>query len=272
MSIRIEPYKRWSGGAKALGNRCGILRTTPAQVNKHGDFTNIINWGNSERRFKGQYLNSPENVARASNKEAAFLLFQEANVPIPSYTTDKTVAEEWLRAGSSVVARTLLRASGGRGIQLVVPNGSGGADDNNVLPNAPLYTLYVKKADEYRCHVVQGAVLDVQQKKKRQEIPNEEVNYQIRNAANGWVFCRGGVSAPSCVIVAARNAVDALGLDFGAVDIGFNRHDKTACVYEVNTAPGLEGETLERYFEAFLTIFPQLKGGMYLRRRQLGGY
>ena len=272
MSIRIEPYKRWSGGAKALGNRCGILRATPKQVNKHTDFTHIINWGNSERRFNGQYINNPENVSLASNKEAAFQRFKEAGVPIPDCTTDKTVAVGWLQAGHGVVARTLLRASGGRGIKLVVPNGGGGADDKLLLPDAPLYTIYVKKAEEYRVHVVRGEILDVQQKRKRQEVPNDEVNYQIRNASNGWVYCRGGVTAPDCVRVAARAAVSALGLDFGAVDVGYNKHEGSACVYEVNTAPGLEGTTLERYYTAFLKLFPQLKGGMYLRRRQHGGY
>ena len=54
MKIRIEPYKRWSGGAKALGERCGILRATPRQVERHGDFDVVINWGNSEKRFGGE--------------------------------------------------------------------------------------------------------------------------------------------------------------------------------------------------------------------------
>jgi glutathione synthase/RimK-type ligase-like ATP-grasp enzyme len=43
-------------------------------------------------------------------------------------------------------------------------------------------------------------------------------------------------------------AVQALGLDFGAADVGFNNNK--ASVYEVNTACGLMGKTLEAYAEA----------------------
>ncbi|GAG47489.1 unnamed protein product, partial [marine sediment metagenome] len=98
--------------------------------------------------------------------------------------------------------------------------------------------------------------------------PNEQVDYQIRNTDNGWVYCRGGVDAPEAVITAAVRAVDCLGLDFGAVDIGYNEHYDRCAVFEVNTAPGLEGTTLDKYFEAFRTVFPQLDRGMYRKRRQ----
>lgn len=262
MKIRIEPYKTWSGGARALGEKCGILRATPKQVRKHGDFDIIINWGRSERRFNGTYINDPTAVERASNKIRALESFAESEVPHPAFTSDTQVAQQWRDGGDSVVARTLLRANGGRGIVL-------SSKENGVeLPRAPLYCKYFKKRDEYRVHVFKGEVVDVQQKKKRQEVPNEEVNYQIRNSAFGWVFCRGGVIAPDCVLTAARGAVDALGLDFGAVDIGYNSHSASCVVFEVNTAPGLEGTTLEKYFGALLKEFPVLRGGMYLKRRK----
>lgn len=261
MTIRIEPYKRWSGGAKALGNRCGILRATPRQVEKHGNFRFIINWGNSQRRFQGEYVNKPEAVAKASNKLGSAEVLGNFGVPQPPYTTDFAVAKAWWDDGETVVCRTLLRANGGRGIVLA---SSGEGTD---LVKAPMYTKYIKKADEYRLHVLGDRVIDTQQKRKRQEVPNEAVNYQIRNAANGWVFCRDEVRAPEPVIAAAIRAVDALGLDFGAVDVGYNRRDEAACVYEVNTAPGLEGTTLDKYYEAFLEVFPQLREGMYRVRR-----
>lgn len=133
--------------------------------------------------------------------------------------------------------------------------------------DAPLYTKYVKKADEYRVHVFGGEVLDVQQKRKRQEVPNDEVDYQIRNLAGGWVFCRDNVDCPDSVRELAVSAVRALGLDFGAVDIGFNRHDGIGYVFEVNTAPGVEGTTLDKYYAAFAQQIPQLDSGAFRRRR-----
>jgi glutathione synthase/RimK-type ligase-like ATP-grasp enzyme len=47
-------------------------------------------------------------------------------------------------------------------------------------------------------------------------------------------------------------AVAALGLDFGAVDIGWNRSTRRATVYEVNTAPYVEGTTAKMYAEAIV--------------------
>lgn len=266
MKIRIEPYKRWSGGAKALGNKCGVLRATPKQVQKHGDFDVIINWGNNTRRFNGQYINPPERCVRATDKLASFQSFETNGVPHPTFTTSREVAQEWLDSGKHVLLRKMLRASAGRGIELVGPEGSE-ITDVHVLSPAPLYVQYIKKAEEYRVHVAFGEVIDVQQKKRRLEVPDDQVNWQIRNAHNGWVFARDGVNAPDCVTAAAIAAVSALGLDFGAVDIGYNSHSKTCVVYEVNTAPGLEGTTLDKYYGAFLKKFPALQGGMYKKRR-----
>lgn len=263
MRIRIEPYKLWSGGAKALGVRAGILRATRRQVKKYGDFETIINWGRSERRFHGEYINAPESVVIASNKLRSAEAFGEHGVPQPDYTRDPAVAEGWVAEGHTVVCRTLLRASKGRGIVLVTPQ------TDNEICKAPMYTKYVKKADEYRIHVAFGEVIDAQMKKRRLEVEDDDVNWQIRNAHNGWVFARDGVSPPDCVKSAAISSVAALSLDFGAVDIGYNVKEGTAAVYEVNTAPGLEGTTLDTYYAAFLKRFPQLGGGAHLRRRRV---
>lgn len=257
--IRIEPYKRWSGGAKALGKRAGILRATDKQVAKYGDFTHIINWGNSERRFNGEYINTPEAVGFATCKLRTHDRLAERDVPQPDYTTSRTEAQLWNAQKEVVVVRGTTRGHSGQGITIV--------SSPMPLPEAPLYTKYIKKAEEYRVHVFGGEVIDVQMKRRRIDVPDEEVNWQIRNHHNGWIFARDGVDPPSCVISAAIKSVNALGLDFGAVDIGFNRNRGAAVVYEVNTAPGLEGTTLEKYYEAILKLFPQLRTGMYAKRR-----
>ena len=49
----------------------------------------------------------------------------------------------------------------------------------------------------------------------------------------------------------ALKAIQALGLDFGAVDVGYNTRENKAYVYEVNSAPGLQGTTLTAYTNAF---------------------
>lgn len=263
MKIRLDPYKPRSKSGRAMAQRLGVLRTTQRQIAKHGTFDYIINWGSTERRFpNARYINDPDAVAHACDKKASLSIFTQAGVPCPDWTTDKGVAQTWLESGHTVVSRLLLRANSGRGIVLV---DSGGGEE---IPDAPLYTKYVKKADEYRVHVFRGTVIDVAQKKKRQEVANERVNYQVRAARNGWVFCRDGVIAPDCVRDAAVMAVSALGLDFGAVDVGYNQKRGEATVFEANTAPGVEGTTLTRYFNAFYYAIPQLQGGRHATRRR----
>jgi len=310
ITIRIEPYKKGSKGAKALSKHTGILLATDRQVRKHGSFDVVINWGNSERRFRNaRYINDPEAVAIASNKARSFERFERDKVPCPDWTTDYQTALGWLYSGEPevcVVARHILTGRSGHGIQLIYPantgdvrrgdragsrggeaggsgstadggdgvldagRGAGSSGDGGVagsIVRAPLYTKYVKKAEEYRVHVVRGEVIDVQMKRKRQEVPNEEVDYKVRNSANGWVYCRDGVTAPECVRSAAIGAVASCGLDFGAADVGFNRHKDQAYVFEVNTAPGLEGTTLDRYYEALAGLLPSIRGGRYSLRR-----
>jgi glutathione synthase/RimK-type ligase-like ATP-grasp enzyme len=72
----------------------------------------------------------------------------------------------------------------------------------------------------------------------------------IRSWNNGWVFCHENVQAPPKVCEVAIQAVESLGLDFGAVDIGFREKEGKAFVFEVNTAPGIEGTTVRHYVEA----------------------
>lgn len=259
MRIRIEPYKPGSRSAKALSRRCGILRTKTGRTYRPTD--TIINWGNSERRFQhGIYINDPASVSKASCKLTAYRAMDQAgDVPIPDYTTELATAQEWLGEGYTVVVRNVLRGHGGLGIHIVEPGGT--------LPPAPLYVEYIKKAQEYRIHVVRGQIIDIQQKRRCRGVPDEQVNYQVRNSHFGWVFCRDNVVCPVAAQTASVAAVSALGLDFGAVDVGWNEHNGAATVYEVNTAPGLEGTTLEKYYRAIQTILPQINTGAYRRRR-----
>lgn len=156
---------------------------------------------------------------------------------IPEWTTSIDVARAW---NSVVVSRHLLRSSEGRGITI--------ADTPDAIQNAPLYVKYIKKLGEYRVHVAFGEVLSISQKRRR----NGNDSSRIRNTANGYVFCRDNVVLPEGINELALKAVQALGLDFGAVDIIYNRHYNQCYVLEVNTAPGIEGTTVNEYANAFV--------------------
>lgn len=193
------------------------------------------------------YVNFPGAVFRARDKVVAFAAFDRANVPTLEWTVDPAVAQQWWKEGADVVVRGTTTGQAGAGIRLVTQNDAIGDVEHSTLaewPVAPLYTKYAKKRTEYRLHVWGKDLLDIQEKRKRS---GSDANSMIRSWDNGWVFCREGVVCPEEVSHAAVAAVAALGLDFGAVDVGWNEHYKRPYVYEVNTAPGLEGTTLERY-------------------------
>jgi len=193
-----------------------------------------------------QVLNKPQAIGQASNKLTAFRAMKEAGVSIPEFTTDPEVARTWIfEEKATVVSRYKLQGHSGDGIAV--------HSDYDVFlrqQRAPLYVKYIKKQDEYRVHVFDGKVIDVQQKRKKREVNNDEVDYQVRNHANGWVYCRDNLNYPPSILSDATSAVAALGLDFGGVDIIWNEHQQKSYVLECNTAVGLSGTTLNKYVNA----------------------
>lgn len=242
MRVRIQPYRAGSRSARALSEATGIRRVRLVRTRfrpRPGD--RILNWGSNNVMFNCDYINHPYRVADATDKVVAYSIMEAAGVCVPPHTTSREQAEEWAEEGAVVLARTLTRANGGRGIVQ--------CEDPDDVPNAPLYTKYIPKYDEYRVHVFGGEVIDIQQKRRRHDY-DQPIDSRVRNATGGWVFCRGDVEAPDNVMEEAQRAVRALRLDFGAVDIGFTRRSGRATVYEVNCAPGLEGTTVSRYAAA----------------------
>jgi len=239
--MKIYPYMNGSKSARALAEGLGIkvLFREGKRVKGH----TIINWGSSDpdRELDGGILNQPYAVKRASNKLSTFKAFKEHDVPTVEWTTNLDVAKDWIEEGYAVVERHKLSGHSGEGI--VIKSG------DDALGLCPLYTKYTKKKDEYRIHVFQGEILFQQRKARKKEVPDEEVNWQVRNLVGGFIFANDGVEAPEAVQQAATLAVQALGLDFGAADVGFK--DGEAVVYEVNTACGLSGKNLEAYVNKF---------------------
>lgn len=196
----------------------------------------VINWGGGG--VDG--LNYRAEVA--IRKDICLDMLQSNCVPCPDFTTSIEVAEEWISEGSGVVCRTLTRGSGGEGIII--------ANTAEELVSAPLYTRYIKKREEYRVHVFNGEVIDVQRKARSGSVDDDSVNWQVRTHNNGFVFIRQDVELPDAAHVMAVQALAATSLDFGAVDLIFNEHHNQYYVLEINTAPGLEGQTITSYADA----------------------
>src|SRR5690606_38917740 len=101
----------------------------------------------------------------SSNKLKSFELFKEKGVSIPPFWTKK----EDIEYEGSIVARTILNGHSGVGIHI--------CDDLDALVAAPLYVGYIPKKHEYRYHVFNGKVIDVQRKARNKEVADEDVNW-----------------------------------------------------------------------------------------------
>jgi hypothetical protein len=259
--LKVFPYKLGSISAKALANSLGVKRVRPTYDARRRDV--IINWGNSRpANFKSHPndLNSHSAIALACNKLKTFDTLNDAGFEhIPNYCTDHYHADQMLYSATNggetlgsekIYCRTTLTGHSGSGIVI--------ASYTHELVDAPLYTLGTKHKYEFRVHVFKGKVLDVQQKKRKRGLGPSGSG--IRNHSNGWIYARSGISIPSIITDASVHAVSILGLDFGAVDIGYRERDGKAFVFEVNTAPGLVGTTLTKYTEAFNNYLEELNG------------
>lgn len=250
--VRIFPFKLGSASAKAIKEGLKsdmntlLVRGDGKYQARERDI--IINWGNSKNpkwlkeNGNSRLLNTPANVAKAINKLRTFEELSLHDVPTVDYTSNERDVRDWLSEGETVIGRQKVSASKGDGIVVIT--------ENNNIPQLPLYTKLIPKAREYRVHVFNGEVIDIQQKKRRRVGEDDEIqDGVIKNVANGWVFCRDNITPPPDEMndVAIR-AVSALGLDFGAVDV--LSKEGRAYVLEVNTACGLEGTTLLNYINA----------------------
>lgn len=247
----IYPYNPHSQGAANLAEELSAPRIKRQNSRFKGNRNKIVvNWGNSgelpEEILKCQVLNVSNRVRVMSNKLNFFQAMAETDVKTPQWTTSKDEALGWFNnQRCTVFARTALNGHSGEGIvELNKP------EDFNQIREGTLLVKYVPKKDEYRIHLTSlDGVIDVQRKARRLAAPDP--NWRIRNHDNGFVYARGAVrDTPEVVLEQARRTFNASGLDFGGVDVIYNKKHNAAYVLELNSAPGLEGTTIMKYANA----------------------
>lgn len=257
-NIKLFPYKISSDSAKSIADFLGIKRLLTNGRYKYKKDDIIINWGNS---VKPNFLlgvdnyiiiNDFEAVENCINKLNCLTILKENNIPIISFMTSKEEAETTINKGEIIYCRTLLNSKSGKGIVI--------ADTIEKIVDSKLYTSYFKNTNEYRVHVFNGEIIDLQEKRKMSEekllfhnISKEKRNRKIRNHDSGWCFCRNNIVFPEIISTLAIEAIKALGLTFGACDILYNEKTGKVAILEINTAPGLEAglETHKNYCIAF---------------------
>ena len=172
-----------------------------------------------------------------------------------------------------LVERRTLSGTNGDGIVLC-------SKAEHISVTGKLWTVYVKKHSEYRCHIVRGPAgsptMFWQQKKLRKNVEEDIPNrFQIRNWKNGWVYSTQNITIPNKVREVADRFYNAFmadgNLDFIALDIIFNKQSNLAYLLEGNTAPGIEGSTAAFYSSAFtdLVLNHNWKQNTYKRKEDV---
>lgn len=251
MPTFIYSWNSNSESAKALKNIMGITKIKNENSSfKGSNRKRVINWGSSElppEVMKCVVLNEPNSVKISTNKLSFFRKISrvQPNI-IPDWTEDFETAVAWVAEGSTVCARTVLNGHSANGLIIMEKNNPEG------FVNAPLYTKYIPKTEEYRVHVVNGIVIDYQRKtlKREKAESGENINWKIRNLDNGFIYQRENIKLSDEIKNACVRAMDIVDLYFGAVDVVVHNKTGNPYILEVNTAPGLQGTTLENYARA----------------------
>lgn len=253
--ILVQKYRHSTSSGSDIASNLGVRIYTPFLTPKNVSNVTIINWGLSRIPWLPSnhepILNHPESVKASSNKLLSFRAFEDWGLEgsYPPFTTSKEIAQSWSIV-RKVVCRTILTGSSGDGIVIVKKGGE--------VVDAPLYTLYIEKKWEFRVHVFKGKVIHLQQKRRlsSDELEKRGItlrNKYIRNLSNGYIFS-SLIDMESSTIsemeALAIKSMEALSLDFGGIDIVLTA-DLKPYLLEVNSAPGLEGATLDKYLIEF---------------------
>jgi glutathione synthase/RimK-type ligase-like ATP-grasp enzyme len=195
-----------------------------------------VNWGRARANTS---LNS--DITNSTNKRVMRTLFAENDVPMPKLYTDHE-AHALAKEGKELIGRPD-RHSGGRGLWRI--------NSNDTFMNAYRGTRRKKAAThfmefidaprEYRVHIFKGRSIRLSEKRHGETGDTAHGNYiTVRPDPEHNI---------RHVREAAKRAVEAVGLDFGAVDVLANNNE--CWVLETNASPGIGGSLPKLYADTF---------------------
>jgi glutathione synthase/RimK-type ligase-like ATP-grasp enzyme len=192
-----------------------------------------INWGRAQANTR---LNP--DTSKTTNKRVMRELFAANNVPMPELVPVQTAVEQAERG--FIVGRPDTHTQG-RGFWLCssalhVRRALQGTSKKKAATH---FMKYVSAPREYRVHVFMGKSIRI----------SEKIFGTTGETAHGLYTTGKPTHNVKHVRAAAKKAVEAVGLDFGAVDVLADDND--CWVLEVNSAPGLGGSMPKLYLETF---------------------
>jgi biotin carboxylase len=212
----------------------------------------VINLGvTDDLPYEGELLNTQDMVRAASNKKKARQIFAEAGVPSPElFLSAKEVSKDDL----PVVGRTSYHHKGQgfwfcKTLAQVKQASREGATH---------FMEFVSNTREYRVHTF----IKKKYRESEERTPESYVSIKIsekrwvgeggpdplepqKNHEFGWTFMAPKERREEeldVVRYAAKQAIAALGIDFGAVDVMYRIRAKQPYVLEVNSTPSLSDE------------------------------
>jgi hypothetical protein len=226
-----------------------------AKVVKSGEEPSVvINLGvTDDLPYEGAVLNDKEMVQAASNKKKARAVFAERGIPAPAFYPQPGAVS---KSDLPVVGRTSYHHKG-RGFWFCKTL----ADVRRAAKAGATHFLeFIPNTREYRVHTfIKRKYRDVEPEKRELDhyvsIKISEKVWQgegkpdtaepQKNHEFGWVFLgpqNRREEELDVVRYAAKQAIAALGLDFGAVDVMYRIRTKRCYVLEVNSTPSMSDD------------------------------
>ena len=237
MKISIVPYNKTSKSAKALYNYLKNVSIIPIKWNwRHTKV--VINWGKSNHfsPYNKIILNKPEKIKNTINKLVFFKMCKEYGVPIPDFTDNYKTALQKHKQWKGTVERHLLTSSKGRGVKVI-------KKDETPTPEAKMWVERIRKRREFRFIIVGNKIIISMVKKRPRNIKPQP----IQNGGSGYKYFLTRENEETLYPLEegweiAINLIQIFELDFGAIDIMWDKVKKRWLVLEVNTAFGLGEE------------------------------
>lgn len=199
-----------------------LLRSHDIGIVGFNEADGVVSWGVAVPNPRLPTLNARAGMG---SKLAQLETLRNADIPVPKFGQ----TQEGL---SYPIFGRRLRHTGGTDIlPILLPMDEAALRESGI----EYFTEFVPHRREFRVWVYRGRRLGVYEKVLR--YPNK-LRGVAHNWANGYAFVFCPEPPPTLVPVAGA-AVDALGLDFGAVDV-LETAPAEYVVLEVNTRPGVE--------------------------------
>lgn len=175
---------------------------------------------------KSRVINPPASIRVSTDKIKSYEAFRKAGVPTCEYVTkQQDIPKSW----KWIVCRETVTGRNCEGVTIT--------QQQNIVPNCPLYTKFFDHDEEHRIVVFKGQVIGRYMKTNLKD-GEYELTPMLADGYEG-------------VDLSAIAACRAVGLDYAGVDILHSNRSGKHLVLEINSGPLLTDESLEFFINYF---------------------